>query len=700
MKISILVILTHLFVTLAFAGAPSDQLTATIIGSGSPVTNPERASASVLISNEKSKILVDMGNGTQMNLNKLNERDSGFSALLFTHHHIDHDEEFVPIFIHTLLGKNKFQIIGTPNTKKLVDSTLDFYREDINYRLGKSGRSISDRKDAFTVKEVQGGETFEIDGIKVTTREVPHTIHCVAYRFDYKGKSIVISGDLTYTKALSELAKNADILIMDSGGMKYKKKGKRSARKKRRSSDRRNNSNFQRAHVNLSESSKMAGDAKAKTIVFTHFLPGEIDETQSLQEIRKNYKGNVIFGKDLLVVSTSNSKDVAVNPSSNSGLTYPIVDTNQERVFNNTSEQGSIKKGDDFYGQDGHFIVNKPSYTNNGNGTITDNITGLMWQKEFTVSGYDEAVKTASTSKLGGFDDWRLPTIKELYSLILFSGVDASSRDMGSVPDGAKPFINTAYFGFKYGSNGKRVIDTQYLSTTIYKGLTMGRDKTVFGVNMADGRIKGYPMLNPRTGKDNSFSIKLVRGNSDYGQNNFMDNKNGTISDLATGLMWTQEDSVQGMNWQEALAWVQSKNNENYLGHNDWKLPNAKELHSILDYSRSPQTSNSAAINPLFHISTIKTEDRSSGYPFFWSSTTHKSLRGGRNAVYFSFGEALGFMKRPGSSNRKLMDVHGAGAQRSDPKTGDPADYPTGNGPQGDAIRIYNYIRLVRNVTN
>jgi hypothetical protein len=41
-------------------------------------------------------------------------------------------------------------------------------------------------------------------------------------------------------------------------------------------------------------------------------------------------------------------------------------------------------------------------------------------------------------------------------------------------------------------------------------------------------------------------------------------------------------------------------------------------------------------------------------------------------------------------------DVHGAGAQRSDPKAGSAADYPTGNGPQGDAVRIYNDVRLVR----
>ena len=63
----------------------------------------------------------------------------------------------------------------------------------------------------------------------------------------------------------------------------------------------------------------------------------------------------------------------------------------------------------------------------------------------------------------------------------------------------------------------------------------------------------------------------------------------------------------------------------------------------------------------------------------------------GGYAAYVSFGRAMGYMNR-------WVDVHGAGAQRSDPKAGDPADYPTGHGPQGDAIRIYNHVRLVRDM--
>ena len=65
--------------------------------------------------------------------------------------------------------------------------------------------------------------------------------------------------------------------------------------------------------------------------------------------------------------------------------------------------------------------------------------------------------------------------------------------------------------------------------------------------------------------------------------------------------------------------------------------------------------------------------------------------------MYVSFGRALGWMQFPlGFGEYLLLDVHGAGAQRSDPKTGNPADFPHGRGPQGDVIRINNYVRLVR----
>lgn len=393
--------------------------------------------------------------------------------------------------------------------------------------------------------------------------------------------------------------------------------------------------------------------------------------------------------------------------------TYKIVDTDQTTFYDSISIVSEILPGEKYYGQDANYEGNSPSYTNNGDGTITDNVTGLMWQQSPDMNGdgnidyadkmsFNEAMAFASEFDLAGYNDWRLPSIKEMYSLIVFSGLDPSGYE-GTSTDDLVPFINTDYFDFAYGdlSAGERLIDAQMASTTLYVGTTMMGASTMFGVNFADGRIKGYgtgPM--PGQSEDKQFYIMYVREATDYGINDFEDNGNGTITDNSTELMWMQDDNGQGLNWGEALNFAE---NFTYAGHSDWRLPNVKELQSILDYERSPSTTNSAAIDPLFNCTTITDEGGNTNFPFYWSGTTHANWNNGMEggfASYVCFGEALGWMEEPpNSGNHVLMDVHGAGAQRSDPKTGDPNNYPWGNGPQGDVVRIYNYVRLVRDAS-
>ena len=391
---------------------------------------------------------------------------------------------------------------------------------------------------------------------------------------------------------------------------------------------------------------------------------------------------------------------------------YKIVDTDQSTYYDNINEIAPQVEGDTFYGQDAQFQGLQPSYTNNNDGTITDNITGLIWTRSIDTNEdgfidaydkmtYDEAVASVSSVNVAGYTDWRLPSIKELYSLILFSGIDPPPTMDGDT-DELTPFIDTDYFEFEYGDEtaDERIIDAQYWSSTEYVGTTMNGDETTFGVNFADGRIKGYPS-EPVGPPGQEFTMKsfvrYVRGNQEYGVNDFEDNDDGTITDNATGLIWSQNDSELGLNWEEALTWIQQKNTENYLGYNDWRLPNAKELQSLIDYSRAPSITNSAAIDPIFICSVITDQSGQNNYPFYWTGTTHVNTQGGGSAAYVCFGESLGWMEMPpNSGNYQLLDVHGAGAQRSDPKQGDPNDWPNGNGPQGDVIRIYNYVRLVR----
>jgi hypothetical protein len=369
-------------------------------------------------------------------------------------------------------------------------------------------------------------------------------------------------------------------------------------------------------------------------------------------------------------------------------FTYRIVGTGQDQCYDNSHALATPQPGQPFYGQDAQHPGNAPSYRDNGDGTVTDLVTELTWVQERGVKiSWDDAMAGAKSCRLGGHADWRVPTIKELYSLINFTGECRG-------PSAAKPFLNTDYFGFAFGdtSRGERMIDCQDWSATEYIGTTMGGNATVFGVNFADGRIKGYPKFDPRRRGANKLFVRYVRGNPAYGKNDFHDNADGTITDRATDLMWSKPDSGAGMNWQEALAWVQQLNATNYLGHHDWRLPSAKELQSLLDYSRVP------AIAPVFQISKLSDGE----YPFFWTSTTHLDGPPGRignAAVYVCFGRALGWMRfPPGAGEFRLVDVHGAGAQRSDPKVGDPAKFPHGRGPQGDVIRINNFVRCVRDV--
>jgi hypothetical protein len=125
-------------------------------------------------------------------------------------------------------------------------------------------------------------------------------------------------------------------------------------------------------------------------------------------------------------------------------------------------------------------------------------------------------------------------------------------------------------------------------------------------------------------------------------------------------------------------------------------------MQSIIDYTRSPDTTGSAAIDPVFNTTEITNESGQADYPWFWTGTTHvKSNGAGTGGAYICFGRALGYW------SNVWQDVHGAGCQRSDLKSGDlssltsyiyqPDGYYLEMSPQRDATRINNYVRPVRN---
>lgn len=271
---------------------PHAEFSVVIIGSGSPQHDPKRAGPSAMIQYRGQYFLVDAGNGTQARLYELGVSLRDIPAILLTHHHLDHTEEFIPLLVYRLLRGRDVDVIGPPGTEKCVGFARDFYAEDMAYRMSRRGRAIEDAGKPV-VREVKGGERFDLGGMKIATAKVNHTIHTVAYRFDADGKSIVISGDTTYSDGLIELSRDADVLVLDSGASIV-----------RQGAERRSDGAGQHneAHASLQEICNMVRNAHAKKVVLTHIAPGDVDEAATIRALGESCKAEVIVGRDLLEI--------------------------------------------------------------------------------------------------------------------------------------------------------------------------------------------------------------------------------------------------------------------------------------------------------------------------------------------------------------------------------------------------------------
>ncbi len=234
-------------------------------------------------------------------------------------------------------------------------------------------------------------------------------------------------------------------------------------------------------------------------------------------------------------------------------------------------------------GEDADFQINPPSLIDNGDGTITDNVTGLMWQKtdggEMTFESASAYVKSLA---VGGYTDWRLPTCHELFSINNYSNLN--------------PALNTVFFTkstAEYWWGSERRID----------------DTTKIWVVNAGGGVGPHPKSETvSAGGAKKFHVRAVRNlfSTTFSVTHFTDNGNGTIRDNYTGLTWQKIQSSVTMSWEEALEYASSLS---LAGKSDWRVPNVKELQSLNDEKLcKPSINNDYFINAL------------SGS--FWSSTT------------------------------------------------------------------------------
>ena len=248
-----------------------------------------------------------------------------------------------------------------------------------------------------------------------------------------------------------------------------------------------------------------------------------------------------------------------------------LPDTGQTGIYTTT------------FGEDADYTINPPFFITNNNGTVTDTVTGLLWQQ---TDGGEMTIENAriyvNTLTLAGFKDWRLPTAHESFSILNHQRVN--------------PALDNTFF-------------TTTAAEYWWTSDKQANDSTKIWCTNAGGGVGNHPKSETvSAGGTKKFHVRAVRDVKTPANIacQFTDNRNGTVTDNLTGLTWQKIPKPDTISWESALVYAE---NLSFAGFSDWRLPNIKELQSIND-----EKLVNPSVSTVF-FSTI-------GVKKYWSSTS------------------------------------------------------------------------------
>jgi len=279
-----------------------------LLGTGTPIPNPQRACASTLVVAGDKTFLIDTGRGFLNNLAKAGFRD--VSAVLFTHYHSDHFGEFGELMvIRGITGAdNPLKVIGPKGADKIVNGILDAYSLDFAYRKAHHKDKWPDASFKVDIQEADSGVVYDKDGIKIRMFKVDHSPiePAVGYRIDYKGRSVVVSGDTRKIPEMIDMAKGCDILVHEALNPQLVKMGEARVKDSPRLLGM--NQEMVEYHATTLEVAEIARDAGVGKLVLTHLVPSIPVNDQAdqlfVQGMSDIYKGPILVGRDGMIIET------------------------------------------------------------------------------------------------------------------------------------------------------------------------------------------------------------------------------------------------------------------------------------------------------------------------------------------------------------------------------------------------------------
>jgi ribonuclease Z len=266
-----------------------------LLGTGYPRPDPQHAGPSAVVIAGDSWFVVDAGRGATLRIAATELQYANLRGVLLTHLHSDHTAGLPDLFNTSWQFGRKtapLQLYGPKGTKRLADAMLEFFAEDIHWR-----RDVLEKHPAAgaTIRThvVKEGVVYDDGKVKITAFAVDHrpVMNAFGYRFESGGKSIVISGDTRPTENVVKHAKDADVLVLEAYLPEHFDRVDTPEVAARLKS----------YHTSAEEAGELATRAGVRTLVLTHLIPANAEETFHERASRK-FDGRVIVGKDLLRV--------------------------------------------------------------------------------------------------------------------------------------------------------------------------------------------------------------------------------------------------------------------------------------------------------------------------------------------------------------------------------------------------------------
>lgn len=297
-----------------------DGLHVALCGTGSPLPNPSRAGPCNVVIAGRRIFVVDIGEGGARNINLMGIPTGRVEALLLTHFHSDHIDGMGPLMLGRWTSATRttpLPVYGPTGVEQVVAGFNAAYRLDQGYRTIHHGAAIAPPSGAgwvaqpFALPLAGEGDTqllLNSEGLKITAIRVDHgpVGPAVGYRFDYKGRSVVISGDTGPTNSLITAARGADLLVHEA--LQPRMVGVMTARLDKQGA--KALAQITRDIVNYHSSPEAAAEvaqaAGVRQLILSHIVPSLPTRTfyaTFLGNAPARFRGPIIIGEDGMIFS-------------------------------------------------------------------------------------------------------------------------------------------------------------------------------------------------------------------------------------------------------------------------------------------------------------------------------------------------------------------------------------------------------------